>query len=97
LLTGAVARVKKRGNHLKDRYGPRYARAMLATLFVALLVPLPGGVLVGVALVALIVGIAEVHRANSQRGRFPEAVAELVVAVKANLPLWALGRRPPPC
>ena len=52
--------VPRRFKQLKSRYGPRYTKAIVAAAFVALFLPIPGSVLVAIA---LIVVIAEVHRA----------------------------------
>lgn len=93
VLTVAIARVKTRYGRLKKRYGRRYTKAMLLVVFLALFSPLPGSTLVGVGLIAV---IAEAHRAISRRGGFPEASADLVVAVKANMPRWATAWWPPP-
>jgi hypothetical protein len=60
----ALAQVKKRYEALKNRYGPRYTNAMLATAFVAFILPIPGSAFAGVVIV---VAIAEVHRAISRR------------------------------
>jgi hypothetical protein len=88
-LTAAIAWVKKSTRGLKNRYGPRYTKAMLSAAFFAFFLPVPGGSLVGVALVVV---IAEVHRAIATRGGLPEVVAGLVVLMKANMPRWATGR-----
>ena len=64
VLAGAVFQVKRRFKQLKSRYGPHYTKAMMVAVFVALFSPIPGSVLVAVA---LIVAIAEVHRAISRR------------------------------
>jgi hypothetical protein len=94
-LTGAIALVKKLYQKLKDRYGPRYTKAMVLVAFLALFSPVPGSVPVGVG---LIVVLAEAHRAISRRGGCAEAVADLVLVVKANTPFWVPGRwRWPPC
>jgi hypothetical protein len=89
LLTGVIVQVKKRFEQLKSRYGPRYTNAMLGAAFFTFFLPIPGSLLVGVA---AIVVIAEVHRAISRRGGLPEAIADPVVVVKANIPCWATGR-----
>jgi hypothetical protein len=65
VLAGAISQVKKRFKQLKSRYGPRYTKVMVGAAFVSLFSPIPGSVLVAVA---LIVAIAEVHRAISRRG-----------------------------
>ena len=64
LLTGGIVQVKQRYKQLKNRYGPRYTHAMLIAVFLTFFLPIPGSVL---AAVALIVVIAEVHRAISKR------------------------------
>lgn len=56
-------RVKKGLNRLKRRYGPRYTNVMACAAFVAVFMPIPGSVLLTVALIVL---IAEVHRAISR-------------------------------
>jgi hypothetical protein len=66
-LTRAVAQVRTTYRRLKKRYGPSYTRAMVGGAFVALFLPLPGSTLLAVG---LIVAIAELHRAISQRGGF---------------------------
>jgi hypothetical protein len=95
-LTEPIAQVKKRCRKLTHRYGPRYTNAMLGAAFFTFFLPIPGSLLIGVA---LIVVIAEVHRAISKRGDVPEAIANLVVFVKANTPCWAMGgwRAPRSC
>jgi hypothetical protein len=93
VLSWTIAQVKKRYQDLKNRYGPKYTKAILGIGFFTLFSPIPGSWLVSVA---LLVGIAEVHRAISRRGGFPEAIADLVVVVKANMPGWATGRWPSP-
>ncbi len=60
-LAVATSQVTTRFQQLKSRYGPRYRKAMVGAAFVALFSPLPGSVLVAVALIA---AIAEVHRAT---------------------------------
>jgi hypothetical protein len=66
---------------------------MVSAALFTLFVPIPGILVVGVALVVV---IAEAHRVVTTRGGCPEAVADLVVRVKAHLPSWATGRRPSP-
>ena len=90
VLTGVIVQGKKRFKQRKSRYGPRYTKGMLATAFFTLFVPIPGISLVSIA---TIVVIAEVHWAISKGGGFPEAIADLVVVLKANMPCWATGRR----
>jgi len=60
LWNWAKSQVKKRYRQLKDRYGPRYTKAMLVTAFIALFAPIPGATLLAVVAVA---AIAEIHRA----------------------------------
>jgi hypothetical protein len=67
VFTRAIAQVKERYRELKHRYGPRYYKAMLAAALVTFFLPIPGSLLIGVALVVV---IAEVHRALSKRGDF---------------------------
>jgi hypothetical protein len=50
---------------LKRRHGPRYTNAMLLGVFLALFFPVPG---TSLAVIGLIVAIAEVHRLVSRRG-----------------------------
>jgi len=59
------ARTKKIYQKLQHRYGPRYTQVMLGTAFFTFFVPVPGTVLLALALV---VAIAEVHRAISSKG-----------------------------
>jgi hypothetical protein len=88
VLTGLIAKVNKGYRQLKSRYGPRYTKAMVGAAFVALFSPIPGSVLIAVA---LIVVIAEVHRAVSERGGLPEASAkELNMSMNCDLILqWS--------
>ena len=83
MLTGVIAQVKKGSSQLKNRYGPRYTKAMIGAAFAALFSPLPGSVLFAVALIAV---TAEVHRAISRRGGFPKARAkELVMSINCDV------------
>jgi hypothetical protein len=83
VLTGVIVQVKKRFKQLKSRYGPRYTKAMVGAAFVALFSPIPGSVLIAVA---LIVVIAEVHRAVSERSGFPKTSAkELVMSINCDV------------
>jgi hypothetical protein len=66
LLTWTAARVNKRYQQLKHRYGVRYTKAMLFAVFIAVFVPIPGGTLLAIAAIA---GVGEVHRAISKRRR----------------------------
>jgi hypothetical protein len=74
LVTATISQVNKRYRQLKDRYGPRYTKAMLGGVFFALFVPLPGATLLAIACVAV---IAEAHRAMSKK-RCSEAEFEPV-------------------
>jgi hypothetical protein len=93
VLVRAIAQAKKRYPELKNRYGARYTSAMVSAAFFTFFLPLPGSSLVGVALV---VGIAELHRAIAQRSGFPQAITDLVVVVRANMLCWTTGRSPSP-
>jgi hypothetical protein len=64
--TAGIALLKKCYDRLQNRYGPRYTSAMLSAAFVGFVFPLPGSSLIGVALVVV---IAEVHRAFFWRHR----------------------------
>jgi hypothetical protein len=87
-LTGVIAKVKKGYRQLKSRYGPRYTKAMVGAAFVALFLPIPGSVLVAVA---LIVVVAEAHRAVSKRSGFPQAsTKEILMSMNCDLILqWS--------
>ena len=93
VFTGAIAQVKNRYTELKRRYGPRYYKAMLGVAFFTFFLPIPGSLLIGVAVIVL---IAEVHVAISKRGGLPETVADLILVVRANMPSWMRGRRRSP-
>ena len=83
VLTGVIVQVKKRFKQLKSRYGPRYFKAMVGAALVAFFAPLPGSVLIAVA---LIVVIAEIHRAVSARIGFPKTSAkELVMSINCDV------------
>jgi hypothetical protein len=58
-VTWPTTQIKRSYDHLKIRYGPRYARAMLAVAFLSLFSPFPGSTLVGITAIVL---IAETHR-----------------------------------
>lgn len=73
VVVGAKAQVKKRYQQLKNRYGPRYTRAMLFITFVGFFSPIPG---LTVAVISLVVLIAEIHRAVSRRRKNHEAARE---------------------
>jgi hypothetical protein len=60
--TAGIAFSKKFYGRLQSRYGPRYTSAMLSAAFIGFVLPLPGSSLIGVALVVM---IAEIHRAFS--------------------------------
>jgi len=91
VVTGAIAQVGRRYRGLKERYGPGYTKAMVSAAFLALFLPIPGSAPVAVA---LIVVIAELHRAISGRGGFPEASAAPVAAAEAQRPGRAADRDP---
>ncbi len=95
VLTGAIAQLKKRYRELNNRYGPGYTNAMLSAAFLTLFSPIPGSLLVSVA---LIVVIAEVHRAVSERGGFPKTSAKELVMSNCDVILqWrekALAENP---
>src|SRR5438477_235323 len=83
VLTGVISHVKKRYSQLKSRYGPRYTKAMVGAAFVALFSPLPGSVLIAVALIIM---IAEAQRAISKAGGFPKARAkEFVMSINCDV------------
>jgi hypothetical protein len=85
VLAGAISQVKRRVKQLRSRYGPHYTKAMVGTAFFALFSPIPGSVLVAVALV---VGIAEVHRAISRRRGFRKTSAkEFVMPMNCDVVL----------
>jgi hypothetical protein len=88
LLSRVVAQVKRGYQRLKSRYGPRYTRALVGAAFVALLSPIPGSV---VFAVALVVAIAEVHRAISRRGgRRQTSAKEFVMSINCDVILhWS--------
>ncbi len=65
VLTGSIVQLRKRCRQLKNRYGPRYTCAMVSAGFFTFFVPIPG---ISLLSVCLIVAIAEVHRAISNRG-----------------------------
>jgi hypothetical protein len=93
-LAVALAPVKKVYEKLKDRYGPRYTKALLLVVFVSFFSPLPGSTLAGVALV---VAAGEFHRAVARRGGFVEAATKVVALLRANVPFWVPGQWPSPC
>jgi hypothetical protein len=75
---GARTQVKKRVDWLKKRYGRGYATALFVVAVVAFFSPLPGTTLVGIALV---VSVAEIHRAVSRGRRNREATSRKEQAV----------------
>jgi hypothetical protein len=83
VLTGAVAQVKKRYKQLKNRYGPWYTYAMVSAAFFTFFLPIPG---ISLLSVALIVVIAEIHRAISKRGEFSQAIATLLKRAAGTYP-----------
>jgi len=66
--TRGIVWVKTGYGQLKKRYGPRYTSAMLGAAFVGLFLPIPGSSLL---CVAVVVSIAEVHRAVFRPARRP--------------------------
>jgi hypothetical protein len=76
LVKALIAQVKNRFAQLKSRYGPRYTKAMVGAAFVALFSPIPGSVLVAVALV---VAVAEVHRGILPRNGLHKTSAKEIV------------------
>lgn len=63
-----AARAKKGCRQLENRYGPRYTSAMLGAAFIGLFLPIPGSSLL---CVAVVVSVAEVHRAISRSSTEP--------------------------
>jgi hypothetical protein len=88
VLIGVIAQVRKRYKQLKSRYGPRYTKALVGAAFVAVFLPIPGSVLIAVA---LIVVCAEVHRAIFKRDGLSKASAkELVMSINCEVILqWS--------
>lgn len=87
VLTGVTAQVKKRFKQLKSRYGPRYTKTMVGAAFVALFSPIPGSVLIAVA---LIVVVAEVHRSISKGGLFKAIARKPIMSINCDLILqWS--------
>jgi hypothetical protein len=83
VLAGAISQVKRRFKQLESRYSPHYTKAMVGAAFVALFSPIPGSVLVAVALV---VGIAEVHRTISRRSGLRKTKAkEFVMSMNCDV------------
>lgn len=72
-LVWPIARLRRRFAALKNRYGPRYAYALLVVTVVALISPIPGTTLAGIAGVAI---IAEIHRAISRTRRFQASISK---------------------
>jgi hypothetical protein len=82
VLTGTISQARRRFKQLKGRYSPQYTKAMLGAAFVALFSPIPGSVLVAVT---IIVVIAEVHRAISQRrGLRKTSAQESVLSINCD-------------
>jgi hypothetical protein len=63
VLTATISQVKKGYRGLKNRYGPKYTKVILAVSFLTLFLPIPGSWPVGVALIMV---VAECHRAISK-------------------------------
>ena len=89
VLAGITSQVKKSYEALKARYGPRYTKAMVGAAFVAVFSPLPGSVPV---VIAVLVAVAEVHRAIAKRGRLLKFMAEYLAcsATSAFFLLWVV-------
>jgi hypothetical protein len=66
VLTEGVIQAKNRYQQLKHRYGPLYPIVILGVALITYPLPIPG---ITISSVALIVLIAEVHRAIFQRKR----------------------------
>jgi hypothetical protein len=64
VATAGIAQIKKRYRQLKNRYGPKYTKAMVLAAFITLFVPIPGAMLGGIGLIVL---TGEVHRTISKR------------------------------
>ncbi len=88
VMARVIARLAQSGTKLRNRYGARYAYAMLAVVFFTFWLPVPGSSLVGVALIMI---VAEAHRVVPRREGLAEAVAGLLVLVDVNKPFWARG------
>ena len=86
-LSGSISQGKSKYTALKNRYGPWYTSAILGTVFVTFILPIPG---ITLASVALIVLIAEVHGGFSRRGSPPEIITSPLIVVKINLPSAAV-------
>ena len=89
VLAVATSQVKKSYQALKTRYGPRYTKAMVGAAFVAVFSPLPGSVPV---VIAVLMVVAEVHRAIAKRGRLLKFMAEYLAcsATSAFFSLWVV-------
>ncbi len=82
LVVGAKLQVKKRYQQLKNRYGPRYTRVMLFITFLGFFSPIPGG---SMAVIAVVVLIAEIHRSVSRTRKNEAAKEELaIMSIKCN-------------
>jgi hypothetical protein len=84
VVVGAKSQVKKRYQRLKDRYGRRYTRAMLIITFIGFFSPIPG---LSVAVICLVVLIAEIHRAVSRRRMNRESATEYqnIMSIKCDV------------
>jgi len=83
LVVGAKSQVKKRYQQLKNRYGPRYTRAMLFITFLGFFSPIPG---LTVAVIAVVVVIAEIHRIVSRTQMNRKAAKEelAIMSIKCD-------------
>jgi hypothetical protein len=82
VVTALIAQVTKRYKQLKNRYGPRYTKGMVAAALFTLFVPIPG---ISLLAVALVVTVAEIHRAISRRDSLRKTRAkELVLSMNGD-------------
>ena len=82
VLAGVTSQVKKSYEALKARYGPRYTKAMVGAAFVAIFSPLPGSVPI---VIAVLMVVAEVHRAIAKRGGLLKVIArERVMSINCD-------------
>jgi hypothetical protein len=72
IVLSVLAWLRNRYDRLKKRYGRGYTHAMFVVTIVAFFSPMPGTTLAGIALVVL---IAEIHRAISRRRKNRAAAA----------------------
>jgi hypothetical protein len=82
VLGRPIAQVMSHSEGLRNRYGPRYSSAMLVAAFFAFFLPFPGSSWLGIALVVV---VAEAHRAVSRRRGSPGASPDLLVVGKETV------------